>query len=235
MPGIELSEYLSAAKNRPDEISDIIDSVERYNPEKIPALEAYLDAQLKEDSYDRDANLALLKLYQFNPDLHNVDVIGAVLVKTLTAMPDPDFNLACCLLSEDICAQTPITTLTKLQELLETASFKDFWAMLRENEEARRLVDVCSNFDDRVRDFIARIVAITYQAVDVALVSEWLDLDEAAVTEYCKGLGWTVEDGAEGKVLSPPLSRDNDIKPTVVTESLKFESLTKLIAASNAI
>jgi translation initiation factor 3 subunit K len=159
-------------------------------------------------------------------------VAAAVLVKALTALPDPDFGLCCCLLTEETCAHPSLVTLTKLQELLETACFKDFWAFLKDNEEARKLVDVCSNFDDRIRDFILRILAITYQSVDAAKIGEWLDLEDADVREYVAGLGWKTDE-TDASVVMPPLTKDNDIKATVVTEALKFESLTKLIAASN--
>ncbi|KAI9033129.1 armadillo-type protein [Hyaloraphidium curvatum] len=234
MPGIELSDYLQAAEqSRPDEIRDIIDSVERYNPEKIPALEGYLDSQLRNDTYDRDANLALLKLYQFNPDLLNPDVAAAALVKALTALPDPDFGLCCCLLTDEVCAQTALVILTKMQQMLETASFKEFWAFLKENEEARRIVDICSNFDDRVRDFIARTLAAAYQSVSIKLVGEWLELDDEGARDYVAGLGWSMDE-SDRDVACPPLTSDNDIKAAVVTESIRFESLTKLLAASNS-
>lgn len=36
----------------------------RYDPEILPSLEAYVDAQCAEQHYDPDANLAVLKLYQ---------------------------------------------------------------------------------------------------------------------------------------------------------------------------
>lgn len=39
-----------------------LDGVDRYNPENIGSLEASVDAQCKQGSYDLNANLAILKL-----------------------------------------------------------------------------------------------------------------------------------------------------------------------------
>ena len=44
--------------------------VSRYNPENIKALEHYVELQAREKGYDLEANLALLKLYQFNPTFY---------------------------------------------------------------------------------------------------------------------------------------------------------------------
>lgn len=34
----------------------------RYNPENLPTLEKYVEAQARENTYDLEANLAVLKL-----------------------------------------------------------------------------------------------------------------------------------------------------------------------------
>lgn len=52
-----------AKVDRPQNIQTLIDSVERYNPENVPVLEDYLSQQCSNDTYDLEANLALLKLY----------------------------------------------------------------------------------------------------------------------------------------------------------------------------
>lgn len=47
---------------RPENIANIINGVERYNPENIDALENYLNHQCENGQYDCEANLAILKL-----------------------------------------------------------------------------------------------------------------------------------------------------------------------------
>ena len=46
-----------------DEIKELITS-SRYDPVILPKLEAYVDSQASANTYDLEANLACLKLYQ---------------------------------------------------------------------------------------------------------------------------------------------------------------------------
>jgi len=48
-------------------LENMLKGIERYNPDNIITLEQYVQMQAKENGYDLEANLALLKLYQFNP------------------------------------------------------------------------------------------------------------------------------------------------------------------------
>ena len=50
----------------------------KYNPDNIKTLEHYVDLQAREKGYDLEANLALLKLYQFNPTHTNMAVVVQV-------------------------------------------------------------------------------------------------------------------------------------------------------------
>ena len=52
--------------------------------------------------YDLEANLALLKLYQFNPERTNLRVIVQILLKALTNLPHTDFVLCKCLLAQEV-------------------------------------------------------------------------------------------------------------------------------------
>ncbi len=46
----------------------------RYNPNNCTALEDYLEMQCTDHGYDLEANLTLLKLYQFNPTKFRLEV-----------------------------------------------------------------------------------------------------------------------------------------------------------------
>lgn len=59
-----------------------------------------MEQQSKENLYDLEANLAVLKLYQFNPNSFNVDITCQILLKALTNLPHTDFILCKCLLYE---------------------------------------------------------------------------------------------------------------------------------------
>jgi translation initiation factor 3 subunit K len=49
----------------------------RYNPENIKTLEHYVELQAREKGYDLEANLALLKLYQFNPPYYRYQIYSS--------------------------------------------------------------------------------------------------------------------------------------------------------------
>lgn len=74
----------------------------RYNPENLTTLEKYVDIQSGENSYDLEANLAVLKLYQLNPQRFKLDITCQILLKALTNLPHTDFVLCKCLLSDRI-------------------------------------------------------------------------------------------------------------------------------------
>jgi hypothetical protein len=48
--------------SRPENITALIESVDRYNPESLEVLEAYLEQQCSEGTFDCLADLAILKL-----------------------------------------------------------------------------------------------------------------------------------------------------------------------------
>uniref|UniRef100_A0A2K5YBP5 Uncharacterized protein n=1 Tax=Mandrillus leucophaeus TaxID=9568 RepID=A0A2K5YBP5_MANLE len=45
----------------------LVKGIDRYNPENLTTLEHYVKTQAKENAYGLETNLAILKLYQFNP------------------------------------------------------------------------------------------------------------------------------------------------------------------------
>merc|ERR1712080_281453 len=63
------------------QIGNMLKGIERYNPENIKTLEHYVDLQARERGYDLEANLALLKLYQFNPTYYQTNVVVQILMK----------------------------------------------------------------------------------------------------------------------------------------------------------
>ncbi|KAK4698129.1 translation initiation factor 3 subunit K, partial [Phenoliferia sp. Uapishka_3] len=80
---------------RPQVLTTLIEGVDCH------LLEDYLRDQLSKDQYDLLANLALLKLYQFNPTLCSPTAVLSILFLSLAHAPfSPDFTLAWSLLSD---------------------------------------------------------------------------------------------------------------------------------------
>ncbi|KDN52936.1 ARM repeat-containing protein [Tilletiaria anomala UBC 951] len=85
---------------RPQHIDQLINGVDRYNPQNLEVLHQYIGQQLDHGGYDCLANLAILKLYQFNPDQFNYEVVVNILIKAMLSVPYPDFKLCLSLLGE---------------------------------------------------------------------------------------------------------------------------------------
>ena len=83
-------------------VASMLKGVDRYNPQNIPTLEDYVNLQAREYGYDLEANLALLKLYQFKPNDFNLNVVCQILLKALTNLPNSDFVICKCMLSQQI-------------------------------------------------------------------------------------------------------------------------------------
>lgn len=228
--------------SRPELIENLVSGVDRYNPNNVGILEDYLYHQIRNEEYDCLANLAILKLYQFNPELYNPDVVINILIKALAASPLPDFNLCVSLLDErpanaQLDEPDPLPThlpiLRGLNDLLFRCRFPAFWDIYRSDDlESLRdnyTVEV-AGFDNAVRDVVVRAVKAAFTRISTARLGSYLALSGDDLTEYIAKLGWTIEP-ATSVVIVPPNS-DNQIEATVVQESIKLPQLAKVISHS---
>lgn len=83
------------------QVAQMLKGIDRYNPENLVKLENYVQIQASENMYDLEANLAVLKLYQFNPASFKKEVVVQILLKALTNLPHTDFVLCKCLIDQD--------------------------------------------------------------------------------------------------------------------------------------
>ena len=79
----------------------------RYDPEILPQLEEYVNAQCASNTYDLDCNLATLKLYQFHTEKSNPEIIAKILVKALMNLPNTDYLLCMYLVPESVVRRRP--------------------------------------------------------------------------------------------------------------------------------
>ncbi|KAG0210034.1 hypothetical protein BGX28_009710 [Mortierella sp. GBA30] len=215
--------------SRPEVIQSLIDGVDRYNPDNVSILEEYLAAQCTNKECDAMANLAILKLYQFNTHLTNDQVVNNILVKALTTLPEPDFNLCLYLLNEQMVNEEPVVRLVALQDLIEQARFADFWKIYEGDDIYKELTAEVLGFEDSMRTNIAHAIAMTFQSIELESLQAYIHLKSQALSDFIQQQGWTVASG----VVTIPVNKDNEAKTTVLTENIKFEQLTKIIGHSN--
>lgn len=226
---------------RTELIENLVSGVDRYNPSNVSILEDYLYHQIRSEEYDCLANLAILKLYQFNPDLYNPDVVVNILIKALTS-PSPDFNLCISLLDErptnarlDEPDPLPflLPSLKNLHNLLYRCRFPAFWACYR-SDELENLRDnytvECAGFENAIRDVAVRAVKATFGRITSERLGSYLDLNGDELESYIQGLGW-VADTSTGVITVPP-NPDNQIEATIVQENIKLPQIAKVIAHS---
>lgn len=109
----------------------MLKGIERYNPENLQKLELYVEQQALKNEYDLEANLAILKLYQFNPNCFQPQVVVNILLKALTNLPHTDFILCKCLIDLQLSDECDsIRQVMALHTQLENCQFKDFWVRL---------------------------------------------------------------------------------------------------------
>jgi len=201
-------------------------SLDRYNPANLKALEEQVGVQCQSGSYDLNANLSALKLYQFFPAHTNVEIISKILLKALTRFPDSDFTLCLSLLNEQNLNEEPIKKVLALSDALETANFVQIWTLLKESGD---LIAPVTGFVDSIRKCISTTIAITHQTILVTHLQKYFNADDTLIKQLVQSLGWTME----GEIVKIPLNTENQARPHLYQENIKFEQLTKIIAHSN--
>jgi len=207
------------------QIKDMLQGIERYNPENIKTLEHYVDLQARELGYDLEANLALLKLYQFNPTYYRLEVVVQILLKSLMNLPHTDIVLCKCMLTQEILEDPSVKTILYLADLLEMCQFKTFWKDI--NKEAE-LIKSVSGFEDSIRKFVCHVISITYQTIKETVLQELLGLvDENAIKVWTDKYGWKVE--ADGLVSLT--SQEEIIKTRNIIEKIDLDSVASIMAS----
>ncbi|KAI4234976.1 MAG: hypothetical protein LQ352_008139 [Teloschistes flavicans] len=240
------------APARPQNIDEILNGLDRYNPETTTVFESYVTQQCEDRTYDCYANLALLKLYQFNPHLLRDETTTNILTKSLTVFPSPDFSLCLHLLPSYILSPsssssahitsnpTPgdaplseaVQKLTTLNNLLESAKYREFWQTLDKDDLYADLIADVGGFEELMRVRIAVTVGQSCREVERVVLEGWLSLTgppfEHFIQEVC---GWGVDEtqGGKGGMVIIPVNKENEAKGTVVKEEVKFDQFARVI------
>ncbi|NXB44343.1 EIF3K factor, partial [Leucopsar rothschildi] len=220
-------------------VGKLLRGIDRYNPENLATLERYVETQAKENAYDLEANLAVLKLYQFNPAFFQTGVTAQILLKALTNLPHTDFTLCKCMIDQAHGApplslfypkfsldlpktqqeERPIRQILYLGELLETCHFQSFWQALDENME---LLEGITGFEDSVRKCEGGPGEDLGGSERV-----WGDpggfqgsLGESQLRVWMSKYGWTEPE--PGRILIS--NQEENIKPKNIVEKIDFDS-----------
>ncbi|KAA8896756.1 hypothetical protein TRICI_006841 [Trichomonascus ciferrii] len=222
-------------EGRPEQVDSILNSLDRYNVDNIKVLQEYVQKQAQEGGIDIVANLALLKLYQFNNHLAKDDIVVIILSKALVRFYSSDFTTALHLLpgyvTTTVDPQPDSLTdqcqkLLKLYELLDGCKYSEFWQLFKSDDSYEDMVADVNGFADDLRLSIAKTVEVAAKRIPVKVFQNWCNLSDAKFKEWVESnLGWTIKDDS----VEVPLNKDNDAKPVITSETVKFEQLNRII------
>ncbi|CAG8377982.1 unnamed protein product [Penicillium salamii] len=230
-------------ETRPAHIETILNGLDRYNPETTTTFQDYVSQQCEDRSFDCYANLALLKLFQFNPHLLQADTVTNILAKALTVFPSPAFSLCLALLppstqpfpntdaaqaaSQQSDFVESVQKLTRLSTLLESAQYAQFWSTLNSDDLYADLTADVAGFEELVRIRIAVEVGKTFRSITAENLESWLDVRsrdalDKFVVDVC---GWKVD----GAVIRVPTNKENEARSEVKSEHVGIEQFGRVI------
>ncbi|CAH8428697.1 unnamed protein product [Schistosoma rodhaini] len=208
-------------------IKSKLQGIESYNPEHIAALEEHLSWQIINNDYDFEANLALLRLYQFYPERFNAECARLVLLKAIISMSHSDFTLCKYLIHLEHLNEEPLSQVVKLGLFLETCRFSEFWTKVKENP---KIFSAIPGFRESVCKFIVQIISQTYQRISKSLLMSFLDMSENDLKQFIKQLEWseTTDDADHDQQLILVNNHEENIKSVQIRERVNFDSITSM-------
>lgn len=202
-----------------------------YNPDILPDLESYVNEQVMSGSYSLDANLCLLRIYQFEPDRMSTQVVARILIKALMALPGPDFSLCLFLIPERVQMEEQFKTLIVLSHYLETARFGQFW---EEAAKSRHILEAVPGFEQAVQNYAVHILSITYQRVPRTLLAEAINIEGPSLDKFLEQQvtesGWILEKGTgKGQTVVFPRTEFNqpELKKNAA-DNIPLEHITRI-------
>lgn len=192
-----------------------------FEPNLVDKLDEYVNQQLKDNTFDLEANLHLLRLYQIFHDKANIEGVRKVLLKALMNLKENAFTLALYLIPEKHRSDPSIEALSQLAKLLECAQYDEFW---KQAEVSKDIVQVATGFNHAVRDFILDILLITYRQVDMTFLVEALNLKETELKTYLQMKGMK----SEGGYVHFPENQFTALKCRTIQQNVHFDQIAKI-------
>ncbi|EXC13597.1 Eukaryotic translation initiation factor 3 subunit K [Morus notabilis] len=206
-------------------------AVNPYNPEILSELENYVNEQVSSQTYSLDANLCLLRLYQFEPERMSTQIVARILVKALMAMPAPDFSLCLFLIPERVQMDEQFKTLIVLSHYLETGRFRQFWD---EAAKSCHIVEAVLGFEQAIQAYAIHVLSLLYQKVPRSVLAEAINIEGLSLDKFLEhqvaNSGWLLEKShGKGQLIVLPRSEFNH--PTLkknAADAIPVEHVTRI-------
>ncbi|XP_052827465.1 eukaryotic translation initiation factor 3 subunit K-like [Octopus bimaculoides] len=209
-------------------VASLLKGIDRYNPDNLTTLEQYVKMQVDENTYDLEANLAVLKLYQFNPGNYNESVTIYILLKALTNLPHTDFNLCHCFLSAKNLNSEDVQKVFFLADLLEKCQFKTFWQSL--SDDLPHMVYDVVGFEDSIRKYICHVIGICYDTISRKVFAELLGcIPEMQLNQWIAKYGWKLIDSDTIFIAV----QEENIKTKNIKETITLENVAAIMTMAS--
>eukprot|EP00542_Grammatophora_oceanica_P019356 CAMPEP_0194033454 /NCGR_PEP_ID=MMETSP0009_2-20130614/6146_1 /TAXON_ID=210454 /ORGANISM="Grammatophora oceanica, Strain CCMP 410" /LENGTH=209 /DNA_ID=CAMNT_0038674153 /DNA_START=72 /DNA_END=701 /DNA_ORIENTATION=+ len=192
-----------------------------YDPYVLPKLEEYVEASLAGSTpYCHDCNRAVVKLYNFRPDLAKEEIYTQVLTLAMTAYPSTDLLQITSLVPEAVQSTEPASTVLRCAGLLEAAKFSEFWKAYEE------LPTKPKGSDAQLRAAILGVLALTCREAPLGLV-------QAAVPGESNVASHTdIVESVTGDKVIFKATENNTKRNRVFSKGVSFSAVTRLTAAA---
>lgn len=207
-------------------------AVNPYNPEILSELENYVNEQVSSQTYSLDANLCLLRFYQFEPERMSIQIVARILVKALMAMPAPDFSLCLFLIPERVQMEEQLKTLIVLSHYLETGRFRQFWD---EAAKSRHIVEAVPGFEQAIQAYAINVLSLTYQKVPRSVLAEAINIEGLSLDKFLEhhvaNSGWLLEKShGKGQLIVLPRNAINHPEPEKsIADAIPLEHVARLL------
>lgn len=206
-----------------------VTGADRYQPEKLGELEKNVDEQVAKNTYNLEANLALLRLYHFQPTTVKTSLVVKILLKALMQLPSPDYKVCIHLIPEKLQDDDTLNKVVQLANFLETTKFQDFWAL---SSSCTSTLSSVPGFYEAVRSFVLHVVTITFAKISKKTLGEYLKLEGAALDKLVadkKPAGWSTIGTPTGDVVVFPKNDHNQLVVKRAQELVKFEQVAPVL------
>ena len=183
-----------------DEIKNIlINPQEKSNPGNSEVLQQFVLTQAREKTYNKEANIVLLKMYSLFPECHHDLTVCLILLKALAALPESDFVLCKSLIPHSKHTDSGIAKIFKMHQLLERCQFNEFWRFLKENED---IIKGVTGFHDSIVSYIKGVIKLTYKSISRDHLGELLHSNGKELDQFITKEGWKMVDNGMVEVRS---------------------------------
>eukprot|EP00798_Chlamydomonas_sp_ICE-L_P020020 gene20020-26736_t len=189
-----------------------------------------LSEQASTKTYSLEANLALLRFYQFQPSSTKIPILAKVLLKSVMQLPQPDFKICAHLIPERLQNEELVSKIMGLASSLETSRFTEFWGQAVALKET---ISHVPGFYDAVRAYVLHTLSISFQRVPKSVLGEYLQLEGASldnlIKDKCANAGWSVQSSPAGELVALPKGEQNQLVVKRTQEVIKFEQVSPVL------